>query len=300
MLELTEYERVLYLDADVMPLCNLDYVLELSLEGKHLAPNVVLGYTREPANGGFFVLQPSEGDFTLLQSIVAQQRQQAAAQQLPYPHFDVHQGWGHAIAANDSWVSSERSGRLWDFYGSYSDQGLLYHWVKYVKQDVSILILDGDHQRWGKAGGVDGKLPLLYQEVNPLLNHSCLGIEDIAAAKKDQRLRWALHPSHMTGLLGKVPHSDICHLYAHLKPWRAGWARPVIKSKEEALTCRHYWFHVMRQINAEYELGINFDRWYEEVNEKYRAPFGLGRVPDIQALHDAAANGTTALSVSSS
>ena len=37
ILELTEYERVLYLDADVMPLNNLDYIFEASV-----GPNAIL------------------------------------------------------------------------------------------------------------------------------------------------------------------------------------------------------------------------------------------------------------------
>jgi len=72
--------------------------------------------------------------------------QQAA--HLPYRQFDSKVGWGHESGPNDSWVSPLKSGRLWDFYRSNTDQGLLYYWTKYYKQDLLIIMLDGPHQRW--------------------------------------------------------------------------------------------------------------------------------------------------------
>jgi hypothetical protein len=32
-----------------------------------------------------------------------------------------------------------RKGDEWSFYGAFTDQGLLYHWVKYVKKRVSMI-----------------------------------------------------------------------------------------------------------------------------------------------------------------
>ena len=50
ILGLSQYERILFMDGDVMPLANLDYLLEMSASGK-LKDNVVLQGIHEPANG---------------------------------------------------------------------------------------------------------------------------------------------------------------------------------------------------------------------------------------------------------
>ena len=51
ILGLTQYERVLFLDGDVMPIANLDYMFEMSVNGT-LQDNIVLQGIHEPANGG--------------------------------------------------------------------------------------------------------------------------------------------------------------------------------------------------------------------------------------------------------
>ena len=126
-LQLTEYRRVLYLDADVMPVCNLDWIFTLS-EGVNgekplIQENLVLAWSKEPANGGFFMLTPQPGDYEQAQDIIAEQKKRG--QSLPYPHFDPVEGWGHAITGDDQWVTYnlEDKGKLWDFYAAYTDQG---------------------------------------------------------------------------------------------------------------------------------------------------------------------------------
>jgi hypothetical protein len=81
-----EYSRVLYLDADVLPLCNLDYMMELSESGELLQENVVLAYKGEPASGGFFVLKPSAADYRELIEIV--RKTESKYLELEYPHWD--------------------------------------------------------------------------------------------------------------------------------------------------------------------------------------------------------------------
>ncbi len=66
---MTEYERVLFMDADVLPLCNLDYHSELSKRGVPM-DNLVISTGTEPANGGFFMLRPGKGEDEHLMSIV--------------------------------------------------------------------------------------------------------------------------------------------------------------------------------------------------------------------------------------
>ncbi|MGK3739305.1 MAG: hypothetical protein ACI90V_006152 [Bacillariaceae sp.] len=86
ILLLDEYDRVMYLDADVMPKCNLDYIMELSHRGDLLKENVVLAYKSEPASGVFFVLKPNASDYTKIVEIITETERKSL--ELPYPHWD--------------------------------------------------------------------------------------------------------------------------------------------------------------------------------------------------------------------
>jgi hypothetical protein len=135
ILSLTEYSRVMFIDSDILPKCNLDYLFELSdTQGAaastfwnetiadhppsvttslpKLKENIVLGYKREPSNAGLFVLKPDADDYQLLQQVMRQKEERAL--ELPYPHWDEVLGWGHRIAPDDKWVSNlEDTGTNW-------------------------------------------------------------------------------------------------------------------------------------------------------------------------------------------
>lgn len=128
VLGLTEYRRVLFMDGDVMPTGNLDYLFELS-DGPDaiLKPNLVITGSQEPANGGFFMLAPGEGELEEINEIIHQR--EVKAQSLPHPYFDEVEGWGHEILPPDKWDRLKDSGTNWTFWAAFADQGLLYHWV---------------------------------------------------------------------------------------------------------------------------------------------------------------------------
>lgn len=132
ILQMTQYSRVIFMDGDVMPLCSLDYLFELSEPESGeavLKENIVLSYTNQPAHGGFFMLQPSQEDFERVQSIIKET--EVKALQLPKPdHWDPIEGWGHKIVPPDRWKSSMRkwTSTNWTWHGVHADQGLLYHW----------------------------------------------------------------------------------------------------------------------------------------------------------------------------
>jgi hypothetical protein len=154
ILELTEYSRVLFLDGDILPLCSLDYLFELS-EPEHgeavLKENVVLSWKREAANAGFFMLQPSRSDYLELQDIIHKKELNALA--LPWPHWDPVEGWGHQITPPDFWRSIDQiTGTNWTWHAVFADQGLLYHWTKYAKKSVS-LIIGGEVENWTSRNG---------------------------------------------------------------------------------------------------------------------------------------------------
>ncbi len=123
ILNLMEYTRILYLDADAIGLYNLDYMFHLSTgPGAKLEENVILAYRTEPANGGFFMLKPDEQDYNKLMSIVKETEKSGY-------DFNETLGFGHVITPPDFWESySGEKGTKWDWHGAYTDQGsLLIH-----------------------------------------------------------------------------------------------------------------------------------------------------------------------------
>lgn len=170
ILKLVEYQRVLLMDGDVMPLGNLDYLFDFSLRGI-LKENVVVAGALEPANGGFFMLQP--GDYESLQEIIYRREElslNSAAEYKGYK-FDVGLGWGHKIQPPDQWVArrpSER-GTNWTFHFAFSDQGLLYHWVKYYKRSVSIIFAD-KVENWANSSTGEVRLERVLHK--PFINNS--------------------------------------------------------------------------------------------------------------------------------
>jgi hypothetical protein len=116
VLELVEYRRVLFLDADVLPLNNLDYVFEMSETGV-IQPNLVVATRAEPTNAGFWLIAPAKGDHAVLQQIVRDH----------VDPFDRTVGWGHSFRdAGDRWEAVLTSYNKWKFWCAHLDQGLLY------------------------------------------------------------------------------------------------------------------------------------------------------------------------------
>jgi hypothetical protein len=140
ILNMTEYRRVLLMDGDVMPLGNLDYLFELS-DGPNatLKENMVVTGPLEPGNGGFFMLEPRHGALEEMRAIIRRRDIRANSLNVTGLKFDELEGWGHVIEPPDCWETKKTKGTNWTFHGAFVDQGLLYHWVKYVKKSTSII-----------------------------------------------------------------------------------------------------------------------------------------------------------------
>ena len=145
VLELLEYRRVIYLDSDIMPMNALDYLFHLS-DPSHtstptiLQPNLMRATEGEPANVGFFMVQPYAGGWNRIQAILERQRE--AGKNLSFPHFDKKVGWGHdfTVTPGDNWHAQQKNGTDWRFYGASVDQGLLYYMMRFMLQNVSHVV----------------------------------------------------------------------------------------------------------------------------------------------------------------
>ena len=178
ILNLIQYERVMFLDFDIFPKCNLDYIMELSLQGI-LKPNVVMGYINEPCNAGLFVLQPQPDVYIKeLQPIIDQKELKNI--QLPFPYWDEIEGWGHTISVDDQWVSPEgKTGTKWDWVYSFADQGLLYYWTKYYKRSVSLITYNkvvnwGDATQSTSLCNVTASIPIITTQTGKLCQENVL------------------------------------------------------------------------------------------------------------------------------
>ena len=91
---------------------------------------------------------------------------------MPYPHWDPVKGWGQPFIPPDKWTSpSGFSGTNWTWHGSFTDQGLLYHWPKYEKKSVTI-INGWNIENWGYDPET-GKVQLQQTFKNELSKFSC-------------------------------------------------------------------------------------------------------------------------------
>jgi hypothetical protein len=245
ILEFTQYDRILFMDADVIALCNLDYLFDASMSGM-LRENVVLAWQNEPANGGFFILQPGQKD--QLDAIVKRQYDRRIREQL---FFNESWGWGNPIEAPDYWIDAKLHHHTqWLFTAAFADQGLLYHWVKYHRRSVSI-ILGGRIEEWvnGTVKVEPNHLPRCLGEAGP---HSFR-----KGTRRDRRFRFA-------------PSRDFIHFTGSGKPWLATSVPKDVPHLQAVNQSISLWFYYFRRMRVKWNLNVTD----EEVIQLGLAPLG--------------------------
>jgi len=247
ILKFTNYSRVMYLDYDVMPTCNLDYLFELSdplLEPStanssfRLKENVVIAYKHEPSAGGLFILKPNATDFDQIRRIIHEKEIRSFA--LPFPHWDQSYGWGHVITPPDYWKTLRGMVETnWSWFGANADQGLLYYWTKYVKKSVSIII-KADVQQWDSGNwDVDrnGTLILRPRQDGDITTVVRNALKEYGCPQT-QRL-----PS---------PYNDFYHMTGGAKPWyqsRQQLENPDCTTKKKKRECeiQGVWYQSLKE-----------------------------------------------------
>ena len=242
ILELTAYSRVLFLDSDVMPLCNLDYVLD-NTDGPNapMRSSVILKTDKSPSNGGFFVLSPSLDDYKAVQDIIAKRETYGY-------HYNNTVGWGRIFEPPDCWTAigdelacSKSKNTDWNFYGSMADQGLLYYFTKYFKKDVTEI---------GAKGVGDWTGPLHNGEAPDM------ALSDLQMVLHDDRNRavpGCLTPPPFRHKRNQrnPPYRDFWHFAGRNKPWRS---QPKVNSTENSP--RTLWWQTLRATNLTYNLNL--------------------------------------------
>ena len=266
-LKLTQYRRVLYLNADVMPLSNLDYLFHLSDPNDKslptlLQPNIIQASSGEPANGGMFMMEPKEGHYQRLLEVMERQRQrQRQAKQAQINNtlalarpFDNTYGWGHSfLDSGDDWHAATRNGTLWFFHGGFADQGLLYYFFKYEVQQVSAIV-GSRVEDWMPSTSTAGprlaqsrdQLLLPHAPIPLIVNFQC----------QDDKKPWRSYKCY-------PPYRDFCHFVGRSKPWqrpfREKWFdRPRVKNLKGR---SKLWFLELRALDKELQMGLDIPNW---------------------------------------
>mmetsp|Transcript_900 Transcript_900/g.1773 ORF Transcript_900/g.1773 Transcript_900/m.1773 type:complete len:473 (-) Transcript_900:43-1461(-) len=264
ILEFEEYSRILYLDSDVMPLCSLDYLLELSERGV-LKPNVVLAGFTEPASGGFFLLEPGPGYYKELLEIIETREATVG--------WNKTLGWG--VVMDQEWRGiplkegqTPRHSKEWTFHGDFADQGLLYYWTRYFRGDVSIVFLR-EIENWQ-----NGSLEATVKSKKVFVDKTCLPPGQEANNHYGSSIHYPLFNK-------KAPHRDFIHFTGDKKPWEKK-IRQFPKDFEQVRSSTEYWY---------YNLGTIFDAFSSEhpnrklpsLPLKWKQP-SLGRYPTLRSM----------------
>lgn len=247
ILELTQYRRILYFDADVTPLCNMDYLFHMSEKGI-FRENMLLAGSNEPSNGGFMMLRPRQGDYDEILRIIDARDAHILATSRNHT-FDPIYGWGHVIMPPDKWRTryNKQSGTKWDFNTAFGDQGLMLHWAKYVKKDVSIFI-GNEVDNWSPPVNANDTTPVLEATlVDAIKGYECqrrMEFSRDSVSKLPYDLEGQL--LHFTGKEGK--------------PWMVNNLSKAVKGNDTKARAYRFWFDYFGQVTNRLNITVDFQK----------------------------------------
>ena len=188
----TEYARIQLLDADLLPLVNMDRFFDF---GEALDSDFVgCPGKLSVLNAGWFVLRPSCHHFEAMTQILKADG---------HAGWDKEVGWGHALPR---WVSSEgvvmKGG--WDFFDAHGNQGHMYSYFLFEAKDLTLIYADG--VRAYSNGSLAGEEQVL----------SLMAAHDPKAATD---LRAQLYGAYPCPFPLKIKERAYIHFTGNLKPW---------------------------------------------------------------------------------
>lgn len=261
ILNLTEYRRVLFLDSDVLPLTNLDYMFELS-DGGPFEETVVLATARVPMIAGFFVTTPNAELYHKLRSIA---QNKVENNLVTRQNFDIVHGWGHVMqnTTNDRWLANRDNGTLWDYHGANADQGIFYYYPKYIQSSMTqILSRKVLHFRGLAPDGTS----LVEEELVETFSDSPI-VQFKRRYSKYQKSsytfevpncrRWMYEEGYHTWVGCLPPYSDHAH-FTHpvAKPWQQTLPKDLSLSYTNPPSAGYLWWQTLLRLEQTYP-GMN-------------------------------------------
>ena len=285
VLQMMDYDRVLFVDADIVPLCNLDYLFHESFEPDGmLQDNVVMSGTVAPATAAMFLVKPEIGEFERIIDLVREYRRTHPGRKT----FDRDHGWGQQIVPPDKWYADwmRKDGYHWDYKAANSDQGLLHHWIRYMKMNYTQL-LARTIQTWQE---VTYQQQHLYNDTFTTTTNQSVPVVPIPGGTGQPRLLAKIREVEARLLptcggasrfrnrneYGNAPYSDFIHFGGGDKPWnRALQVQDMPLSLPNKIVARQnmhlLWMHHLAKANATFGLGFN-----STIVVKKGSPFGQG------------------------
>ena len=265
-LSMTDYKRVMFLDADIVPLTNLDYLFHLSDPDYMdvptlLKPNFIMATKGEPCNTAMFIVEPSKESFEKYEDVV--RRQHEIARTLPYPHFDRKEGWGvnfrrKVLKKHNYWESYSQNNTHWRFHAGHSDQGLMYYLMRFVLKEFSVVI-GNKHQNWSpsekenndeadiESVTFDALAP--YEGNVTMYQNFCNEPKD-RLGKRTLNMLFKCHP----------PYSSFAHYSGKKKPWvskQVNYNHINSTMSYQNFGVKNYYFKMLNEISNKYDMGID-------------------------------------------
>jgi lipopolysaccharide biosynthesis glycosyltransferase len=261
-INMTAYKRVMFLDADLIPLTNLDYYFYLSDPDNTQLPtllksNFIIATRGEPCNTGMFMVEPSNYAYQQLLDVINRQKEKAKT--LPYPFFDFKDGWGHSFDKGEYWEGIHKKGTRWKFHASHSDQGLMYYFAKYIRKEVSIAI--GDRiQNWKSDSG--GEFPQMESDIHGLLakfQGNLLRVQYLCDMSQEEALRRDADDNRWTCT---PPYNSIAHFMGNTKPWRRKFDfRRDVDDSYRQFGPRYLWFKELNDLSTTLQMCLDLKNW---------------------------------------
>lgn len=270
---MTQYDRIIFLDSDMFLLNNLDYFFDMSVSGK-LQTNVIMAQRFIPAGGHLFLMKPNATVYQQISNLVSSQNKNAAGSG-DWNYKTV--GWGEQnqtdVQKNDEDYYELSSGKkllTFDFPGYDGDQGLLYYVTKYIDQSVSILFKEKVHNWYTANATAEELVPNLADSPpDARLRHvSTVNLVDLfgpetTANKKQESLlcsssSWIKYLNHCPCI---SPFMDYIHFQGLSKPWLHNVPAD-LSNETSTKSPLHYWYFLLGVINDRYGLGLHLqEEW---------------------------------------
>jgi hypothetical protein len=254
--ELLDYDRVYFMDSDIIPSCNIDSHFQASMDGR-IEESVVYRGAAAPMTAAHFIVRPQPGYFAELIDIVARHRRRTTK-------FDKVQGWGQPLL----------DGRLWHWHGVGIDQGINYQWFMHQRLNVT-LVSKGIGETWQEipADQVD------YWKNRSKVITSAYWNNTRFSAMITKQVRDT--ESHMS--CSKRGH-NICHYAGGGKPWKNPnklTAENLATKTENATICHEdFWLYWLRIANTSLDLRLD-----SQIDATAKPPVGSGKITADTILH---------------
>lgn len=202
----TQYQRILYMDSDLIPTTNLDYIFVASTKGI-IHENFVVQGKYSPVNGGFFMLTPSVNDYEYVQKLIREKEEETEDES-----FDIRIGWDN-YGRIGLWKGSLEKGYDWTFNAASSDQGLLYYYTKYYFNGGAKKRNNNNNHSTNGGRGVSIQMLTTIKHYTTEGNTTSTSTSSLSSSLFDDQ------PAHCFGMICDGVWGHFVHFYGSHKPW---------------------------------------------------------------------------------